>query len=402
MKLSLNQPGFILSALIHVAVLLVLVLGFADTKKFEDAQESIAVEVLSESQANDIMKGDKTSKEVKPMPKPKVEKLAETEVSKPAPPTPDAKRDVPTPPPELKRRPDPGEDDAPAAEPVKPEPAKVEIPKVEPPKPAPKPPELAKPVPAPPAAPPIPPEPPKAEAEIVRPPPPQKQELTKLIDQTLPEPPKAEPPKPAEKPLPNRPATKAEPPKPAPKFDEVAKLLDQKKREDLTKTANQPASKPKSGEEKAAPTHNFNVADINKLLSKEQTQAQASTGRQLSPTATAGTTTANSDKMSPSLSAQLNGYLKDKYHMCWNLPITLPTGAKYVPMIRVTFNPDGSLALPPQLTNPPSDAAFNPLAKSAMDAVKTPECNPMKIPPHFQAFYEEWKNSVISFDPEDQ
>ena len=144
------------------------------------------------------------------------------------------------------------------------------------------------------------------------------------------------------------------------------------------------------------------MADINKLLSKDTPQSQGATGRQLSPTATAGTATASSDKMSPSLSAQLNGYLKDKYHVCWNLPITLPTGAKYVPMIRVSFGPDGSLISPPQLTNPPADLAFNALAKSALDAVKNPECNPMKIPPHFQAFYNEWKNSVISFDPEDQ
>jgi len=275
----------------------------------------------------------------------------------------------------------------------------------------PKPPEPAKPV-VPPPVPvaPTPPELPHPDAEIVRPSPPQKQDLTKLIDQTTPEPPKPEVPKPAppqrpvEKPV-AKPAPKPQPPdtaKPAPKLDEVAKLLDQKKLEDLSKSAAQAPSKPKSGDEKVAPAHSFNVADINKLLSKEPAQSQGSTGRQISATATAGTTTASSDKMSPSLSAQLNGYLKDKYHICWNLPLTLPTGAKYVPMIRVSFNPDGSLASPPQLSNPPADAAFNALAKSALDAVKNQDCNPMKIPPHFQAFYNDWKNSVISFDPEDQ
>lgn len=487
MKFDWKQPGYITSAIAHLALLLAALLAFSDTKKFEDAQESIAVEVISEAQLNDVPKGDKAAKDIKP--KPKVDKVSEAEVQKPTPPTPLAKVDVPTPLPPLKPQIDPGQDPVPEAKPVPTPPVKpVEPPKPEikpdPPKPEPRPapepqepkqepkpepkPEPVKTLPTPPIPKPVTrpqPDEPNPEAEVVRPAPPKTQDLAKLIEKTAP----PEPPKPKVRPRDKTPAAEA-PDKDALKqqIDAAAEKakLDQKLADDSAKekaildkavkdkaakdaAAKQAALdkaadaaqekadrekadqdkaakdkadkdkaakamadksaaekaaallKPKAGDTADAPKKDV-LGDISKFLSKDKPQNTGSTGKVASAEPAAGTATASAAKMSPNLKAQLNGWLKDKYHACWSLPITLPTGSKYVPKIQVTFNSDGSLAGAPRLANPPADPAFNSLAASAKAAVMNPDCNPLKIPPHFQAFFNEWKDSTISFDPEDQ
>ena len=488
MKFDWKQPGYITSAIAHMALLLAALLAFSDTQKFDDAQESIAVEVISEAQLNDVTKGDKSAKDIKP--KPKVDKVAETEVQKPTPPTPLAKTDVPTPVPPLKPQIDPGQDPVPEAKPVaeakpvptppvKPvEPPKPDI-KPDPPKPEPRPaaeppkvadtkpepakPEPVKPVPAPPVPKPVTrpqPDEPNPEAEVVRPAPPKTQDLAKLIEKTTP----PEPPKPKVRPRDKTPAAET-PDKNALKqqidaaaekakldqkladdaakekavqdkalkdkavkdaatkqaaLDKAADLAQEKadqekadkEKADKDKAAKAAADKsaaekaaallkPKAGDTPDAPKKDV-LGDISKFLSKDKPQNTGSSGKVASAEPAAGTATASAAKMSQNLKAQLNGWLKDKYHACWSLPITLPTGSKYVPKIQVTFNSDGSLAGAPRLANPPSDPAFNALAASARAAVVNPDCNPLKIPPHFQAFFNEWKDSTISFDPEDQ
>ncbi len=513
MKFDWKQPGYITSAIAHLALLLAALLAFSDTQKFDDAQESIAVEVISEAQLNDVTKGEKSVKDIKL--KPKVDKISEAEVQKPTPPTPLAKTDVPTPVPPLKPQIDPGQDAVPDAKPVptppvKPvEPPKPEIkpdsPKPEP-RPAPEPPvsksepkpEPVKPLPAPPVPKPVirpqpdaqNPEVPDPEAEVVRPAPPKTQDLAKLIEKTTP----PDPPKPKVRPRDKMPAAEA-PDKNALKqqidaaaekakleqklADDAAKekaILDKavkdkaardsaardlaardlaardlaakdtaakdmavkdaatkqaaldkaadvaqekadkekadKEKADKEKAARAVADKsavdkaaallkPKAGDISDAPKKDV-LGDISKFLSKDKPQNTGSSGKVASADPAAGTTTASAAKMSPNLKAQLNGWLKDKYHACWSLPITLPTGSKYVPKIQVTFNSDGSLAGAPRLANPPADPAFNSLAASAKAAVVNPDCNPLKIPPHFQAFFNEWKDSTISFDLEDQ
>ena len=73
---SKEEPGFILSGVVHVAILVIGLLGLADAKKFDDAQESLAVEVITESQLKQITKGEKTAKEVLPDAKLRVDKIA--------------------------------------------------------------------------------------------------------------------------------------------------------------------------------------------------------------------------------------------------------------------------------------------------------------------------------------
>ena len=74
---SKEEPGFVLSGVVHVAILLIGLLGLADAKKFDDAQESLAVEVITESQLKQITKGEKTAKEVLPDAKLRVDKVSD-------------------------------------------------------------------------------------------------------------------------------------------------------------------------------------------------------------------------------------------------------------------------------------------------------------------------------------
>jgi colicin import membrane protein len=345
-----GKPGYIASSAAHVALLVLALVSFSRTPKFEDAQETIPIDLVTTQDFNQIMHGDKTAKQVQP--KQRADKIADIIEMKPKPPVAEAKRDVPTPPPPLKRIADPGEDD-----------------KLEPPKPPaqaaakPPPPEATKPAPVPPVT--------DKDAEAINPS-------------------KAQPAKDQPK--------KEEAKKPELRFDQIAKLL----AEDKLKPDPKPieASKPKSGDDSKDPPRKFSADDIARLLSKELQQRRAATNKELQQVASLGSETASAPQMSPSLRAQMEGWFQDHFQGCWTQPITLPAGAKYVPEIRVPLNLDGSLAADPTLLNPPDDAGWQPLADSAMRAVHT--CDPLPVPDIYKAYYEEWRDRVVRFNDEDK
>jgi hypothetical protein len=352
-RLTRSEPGIVLSAAVHFGLLAFLLVNFSRDPKFEDAQEAVAVETITDAQFSQIMKGEKSAKPQE-VPKPKADRVAEQEEIRRTPPTPEAKRDVPTPPSPLKKLPDPSEaeDKPPTPTPPTPPPRPVTPPPV-----AKAPPQEDKE------------EPEKDDAEPIKPPP------------------KPKPPEKAEqKPTPPTPPKKPDP-KP-PKLDEVAKLL--------SETHDKPVSKPKSGQE-SNERPSPNLAEISKLLSHDKPQSQGSSGRELNKVASLGAPHASAAKMSPSLSDALNGLLQDQYKQCWSY-LGLSNGPKYIPRIRVSYRPDGSLAGDPQLTNPSSDPASRSLADSALRAVR--RCNPLKIPAQFQPYYEQWKDWVVGFDPD--
>ncbi|MDB5507604.1 MAG: TolA protein [Hyphomicrobiales bacterium] len=377
MKFSATEPGMIVSGVAHTAMLLATLVAFSDAPKFQEAQESVPVEVVTDAQFNEIMRGEKTAKEMKPQP-PRADKVADVEESKPEKVVNEAKVDTVAPPPKAPRQPDPGEDEKPVPlppqrvaalpqpEPVKPEPVKPEPPL--PPLPTPRPPLKAEPEK---------PEPPK-EAEAIEPPKPpvRPREEPKKVE--APTPPKA-PPKPRE------------PPRPDP--SQIAKLLEQKKAEDAPK----PASKPKSGDE-SSDRPRPDPAAIAKLLSREASQQKPSTGRAINQTASIGTATANAPKMSPSLWGQLDGLLQDQYKQCWSY-LGLSSGQRYIPQIKVEYNRTGALVGTPALLNPPSDPALRSLAESALRAVR--RCDPLKIPAQYAPYFEQWRARILRFDPEE-
>jgi colicin import membrane protein len=70
-----------------------------------------------------------------------------------------------------------------------------------------------------------------------------------------------------------------------------------------------------------------------------------------------------------------------------------------VPTAKRSSPANGALAREPRLRNPPSDPSLMPLAESALRAVKT--CNPLRVPAQFQPYYNEWKDRILRFDPEE-
>ena len=86
-----SYSGWAVSSTLHGALLLFLILGFASAPKFDDGEEAIPVETVSDAQLNQIMNGEKTAK-----PAPEPPPAPRTEPTPPSPPQP------PQPPPELR------------------------------------------------------------------------------------------------------------------------------------------------------------------------------------------------------------------------------------------------------------------------------------------------------------
>lgn len=356
MSLS-DTPGFVVSSAAHVALLAATLLSFSAAPKLQDAQETIPIAMVSASDLNQIMHGDKSAKKVRP--KQRADKIADTTEIKPKPPLAEAKRDVPVPPSPDKKLVDPGK-----AEKALPKPLEA--------------------VPPPPRAEIQPPNKPKL--DVAKPP----------VAKPQPEQADATEPMPVPRPkfnLPKKTPTKeaAKKPEPKLKLDQVAKLLEDTKLKDPPKPA-----KPKSGDESQNRRNKFDINDISRLLSHENPQRKAATGRQLEQLASLGSPTAAASKMSPSFIAQMEGWFQDRFRGCWTQPITVPPGPKYVPMVRVPLNLDGSLAAAPTLLNPPSDPAWRPLAESALRAIR--ECDPLPVPAQFKPYYDDWRGRVVRFD----
>jgi colicin import membrane protein len=324
-----------------------------------------------------------------------VDKVAPVNETKPHPPLAEAKKDVPVPPPPLKRLPDPGADDKPeptppkriAALPPAPEPPARPVAEKKPePRPVEKPAE-AKPAPKPPvkakvAAPEEKEKDEPPEAEVVKPKPPTRPKPEKEAKET----PKPEP----------KPAPKPEKPKTEPrlKADEVAKLLEDKKLEDKpAKPENSEGeaaeksvkgAKPKSGDENA-PKSKFDAASISNLLSREAPQRRAATGKEIR-TASLGAPEGAAPKLSASMEARIASYIHDHYHPCWASALSLG-GATFAPVVEFHLSREGALEGRPKLMNPSSNPVEQARGEQALQAVR--RCSPMRIPPEFMPYYEE-------------
>ena len=108
---SRETPGFPVSAAVHAGLLAATLIVFSQSPKFDEAQETVPIEVVSDQQLNQIMKGEKSAPAVKPAQR--AEKVSQQAETHPVPPQAEAKRDIPTPPPSFKRLSDPSEDDTP-------------------------------------------------------------------------------------------------------------------------------------------------------------------------------------------------------------------------------------------------------------------------------------------------
>ncbi len=419
MKLKLSEPGVAVSLLAHASLLALLILNIpwlADKPMDDQMPEAVPIETISQNDFNQIMKGEKTSKDVTKEPVTKADKVAQADEQHPEPAKPDAKQVTPPPPP-----PKP----AAATPPVPTPPVPPQAPPPPPP-PVPEPPQRPDPTPPPPLppeapTPPVPtpptPVPPERDpdAEVIKqatppkpvPKPPELPKHSEVKPPPLPPKPVPTPPQPPkvveQKPVPK-------PPRPVEKPDQMAKLLDQ------TADEAQPDPKPTPKPVKKPPTHAkaaprdtpaadgtaepsdqkaFDPTDISRMLNSQPAGAPPSTGKQISKVASRGATSGTAAKMSPTQSDALDGLLADQFKQCWSY-LGLDHG-HYIPEIKVSYGEDGSLQNEPQLLNRPSDPGSRSLAESALRAVR--QCNPLHIPAQFAPFYDQWRSRILRFDP---
>lgn len=395
-----RQPGGVVSAGAHV-VLLVVGLGlFSGAKPLQKAEEASPVDVVSEQQFNEIMKGEQKG-EKKPEPQQRADRAAELKKENdPG----QAKKDVPTEPPK-------------AAE-------------AEPPPPAPTPQPL--------------PTPPQRVATI--PPPPQRApELRTRPVAPPPEPEEEEEGEPIKKAAPKPPEPKKAEPKP-PQPDQLAKLLEEKERQEAkekqeakeradakakadaaAKAAEQKRvedaklkaeadakaaadAKRKADAEKRAKEARDKAAkekaDAERLeasirnrlnASREAPSSTGATAPNPSQQASLGAQQATGKRLSPSDKSRLIGILTDQMNRC----LSIPPGAmpKSVPIINIQLGRDGTITGGPTLANPLNEPGFRPFAEANMRALRN--CAPYNIPTRFLDTYNDWKNLSIGVVPSD-
>lgn len=357
-----RQPGFVVSAVAHGAFFAASLYAFSSAKPFEPAEESVPVDIITDKQFSEMMKGEKTAKDKLPEPQRRVDRIAETkQENDPG----QAKKDVAAEPPKVEPKPEP-----------KPEPPQ-KVASVEPPAPPIRPPVLRPNIPTPPIK--AEKEEDEKEAEIQRP---KADPLAKILE---------------EKKQAEEAAKKLE----AKRIED--KRIEDKRLEDLKKAEADKAAKEKAAKEarekaakEAAEAKKLEDAIRNRLLtSKEAPSSTGATGAAPSQRASLGAPNATGRKLSPSERSQLVGLLQQQMNAC----LSVPAGAvpRTVPVIRLTLSREGMITTGPTLSNPSGEAGFMPFAEANMRALRN--CQPYRIPARFLDTYDDWKNLAIAVDP---
>jgi outer membrane biosynthesis protein TonB len=220
------------------------------------------------------------------------------------------------------------------------------------------------------------------------------------------EPPPAPPPPVAPSEIKHAEETPAPPPKPAAEVSPEPPVKPKPVQMPPEKPKDPPPEKPKA-EATPKPPAKEKIVDAQKPPAKPPKSFDLTAIAKLVKTADATPTGAtiqglldqHAERMSPSLLAALDSWLRETYTNCWSAPPGIPEGEPYVAAVRVEYNSDGSLSGQPRLVNPPQNAAWRPHAESAVRA--TLKCNPLHVPAQFAPYYEQWKIKTIHFDPRD-
>ena len=248
-------------------------------------------------------------------------------------------------------------------------------------------------------------------SDITNPPPPKRQKAppTPKPDPTPPKPepkPEPTPPKPEPKP---EPAPEPEPPKPPepkpePKPEPPPPQKDAVEPEPVpeqTEPVPQPRPKPtppkqaqKPTEKKEPPKKPVDLDDIAALLDKRRASAPEESATD-DPKPNRSTQRSLSDAP---LSVSEIDAVKLQIQRCWNPPVGAPASEDLVVRVRLSYNPDGTLAGQPELLDRGrmSERYYGPAAQSVLRAVL--RCQPLKLP---QEKYNSWRDIEMRFDPRD-
>jgi colicin import membrane protein len=208
------------------------------------------------------------------------------------------------------------------------------------------------------------------------------------VEQKKPDPPK--PPTPAQKSEPKQAFAK----EPEQKVDPIAEALKKDTQKPDPKTQQKADTPlPQKKPEPPKPQPKFDASRIAALLDKRDPQRHSATGATLSNTPSLGTPTGRSASLTQS---EIDA-LRARIQQCWNPPAGLADARDLIVVIRIRFNPDGSLSSDPTLSNSGSHPTFQVAAESALRAVR--RCAPYSFMP--VAKYDVWKDVEVTFDPRD-
>ncbi|HEX2215472.1 MAG TPA: cell envelope integrity protein TolA [Xanthobacteraceae bacterium] len=135
----------------------------------------------------------------------------------------------------------------------------------------------------------------------------------------------------------------------------------------------------------------FDADAISALLDKRQPRRLAAAGDVLNPTPALGTARGSA----PQLTQNEIDMLRARIQQCWNPPAGQADANELTVLVRIQFNPDGSLATEPRLLTRVSPGYQQVAAESALRAIR--RCAPYSFMP--AAKYDAWKDIEVNFDP---
>lgn len=378
LKLGKTEPGIVVSGALHVAVLAFLLFGLP-AASFPDAEEGIPVEVISEDMLGQITRGDPKAKQVAENPKPEAVRVAEVAEQKD---NREDERDLPS---TAKRPEDMQADD-------KPEPANNPPPLPPPPPPPPKPD----------------PEPQKPSAEEVEAMLKQQQEAElaeqkrKAAEQEKQRQIAEQKRKEAEQ---EKQRQIAEQKRKEAEQEKQRQIVEQKRKEAEQQKQRQIAEQKRKDQE-AKEAKARSDAQLAKLLddasstlnnSREASRSTGSSAREVNRTASLGTATGNAARLSPNVRQQLVGWLNETMMGCWDAPMRVRSDLNPPkPLIRMGFNPDGTLSGEPVALDDDGTELYRIAAESAKRAIR--KCSPLQVPDKFKGYYGHWKLVDFRFD----
>ncbi|MBM6593056.1 cell envelope integrity protein TolA [Microvirga pudoricolor] len=361
-----SEPGVWVSGAAHVAVLGAALFSLS-AAPFPDAQEGIPVEMITENQLSQITKGEKTAAAVQETPKPRVDRVAEKQ--------------------ELK---DPGEDKAdmptPPTRPADMKTAEKEV-------------EAAS------APPPPPPPPPQDRAAVEKAA--EEKRLAEQAEAEAIEQARAEAKVKAEAQAKALAEAKAKAEADA-KAKAVAEAQAKAKMEAEAKAkaeaeakkvaeAKAKAEAEAKARKEAEAAKKLDFGDIKQLLAnKTERKSSGATGAEVNKTASLGTATGTSAKLSPSMRDGLIGLLQDRIRECYNAPVAASAGNGTPPVLDIRLNQDGTLSAEPVVLKAGSTATDRAVADAALRAVR--RCAPYRVPAQFVPYYADWKILNVQFD----
>ena len=157
-----------------------------------------------------------------------------------------------------------------------------------------------------------------------------------------------------------------------------------------------PRHQPRPLAEKKEEKKTFDVDKVLALLNKVAPSQQAA-----APKAPAAVRNIRGIGAQTAMTADLEDALRSQIERCWSPPVGAPHPERLAVSFHLYFNPDGSVAQPPQLTGDSASAASrDPFVQAAAEAARRAiyTCAPYRLPADR---YEEWRDTTFNFDPKD-